>query len=210
MNIKVFGPTKEAAQIESDKWFAKEIMRQQSIPTAEARSFIDVAAAEEYVKVMYKLFESSWRDDAVQLNRLKGVYTDPTLVRQINHKGKFFDVPGPHICQPSPQRTPLLLQAGASRAGKEFADKRPLERYVAESKRLLGVIDIRLDGRQWIMDDEYTIADISMLGWVRNLIGFYEARELVEFDSFREVPAWLERCSTRRAVQCGLTIPRRL
>jgi alkanesulfonate monooxygenase SsuD/methylene tetrahydromethanopterin reductase-like flavin-dependent oxidoreductase (luciferase family) len=70
---------------------------------------------------MYKLFESSWRDDAVQLNREKGIYTSPELVRQINHHGKFFTVPGPHICQPSPQRTPLLLQAGTSKAGKEFA-----------------------------------------------------------------------------------------
>ena len=70
---------------------------------------------------MYKLFESSWRDDAVQLDREKGIYTSPNLVRQINHNGKFFKVPGPHICQPSPQRTPLLLQAGTSKAGKEFA-----------------------------------------------------------------------------------------
>ena len=68
-------------------------------------------------------------------------------------------------------------------AGKEIADKRPLERYVAESKRLLGVLETRLDGRQWIMGDDYTIADISMLGWVRNLIGFYGARDLVAFDS---------------------------
>ncbi|KAI0136201.1 dibenzothiophene desulfurization enzyme A [Xylariales sp. AK1849] len=79
------------------------------------------AQAEEYIKVMYKLFESSWRDDAVQLNRTAGIYTQPDLVRQINHEGKFFKVPGPHICQPSPQRTPLLLQAGTSRAGKMFA-----------------------------------------------------------------------------------------
>lgn len=77
--------------------------------------------AEEYMRVMYKLFESSWRDDAVQLDRPQGIYTDPALVRPIHHKGPFFDVPGPHICQPSPQRTPLLLQAGASRAGKAFA-----------------------------------------------------------------------------------------
>ncbi|KAL8792048.1 MAG: hypothetical protein Q9195_005389 [Heterodermia aff. obscurata] len=77
--------------------------------------------AEEYMKVMYKLFESSWRDDAVQLDREKGIYTSPELVRQIDHQGKFFTVPGPHICQPSPQRTPLLLQAGTSKAGKEFA-----------------------------------------------------------------------------------------
>jgi GSH-dependent disulfide-bond oxidoreductase len=95
-------------------------------------------------------------------------------------------------------------------AGREYEDKRPLQRYVAESKRLLGVMETHLAGRQWIMDDEYTIADISMLGWVRNLIGFYEARELVEFDSFREVPAWLERGLARRAVQCGLNTPQRL
>jgi GST-like protein len=94
-------------------------------------------------------------------------------------------------------------------AGKEIADKRPLERYVTESRRLLGVIETRLDGRQWIMDDEYTIADISMLGWVRNLIGFYGARELVAFDSFRRVPAWLERGLARPAVQRGLEIPKR-
>ena len=61
-------------------------------------------------------------------------------------------------------------------AGKDFPDKRPLERYVAESKRLLGVMETHLQGRQWFMDAEYTIADISMLGWVRNLIGFYGAR----------------------------------
>jgi GST-like protein len=94
-------------------------------------------------------------------------------------------------------------------AGKEIADKRPLERYVAESKRLLGVIEIRLDGRQWIMDDEYTIADISMLGWVRNLIGFYDARELVAFDTFKHVAPWLERGLARPAVQRGLDIPKR-
>ena len=94
-------------------------------------------------------------------------------------------------------------------AGKEIADKRPLQRYVAESKRLLGVIEARLDGRRWIMDDEYTIADISMFGWVRNLIGFYEARELVAFDNLTHVPAWLERGLARPAVQRGLNIPKR-
>lgn len=79
------------------------------------------AMAEEYIKVIYKLLESSWRDDAVQLNRGKGIYSSPDLIRQIDHDGKFFKAPGPHICQPSPQRTSLLLQAGTSRAGKEFA-----------------------------------------------------------------------------------------
>ena len=95
-------------------------------------------------------------------------------------------------------------------AGKAIEDKRPLERYVAESKRLLGVLDSRLEGRNWIMGDDYTIADISMLGWVRNLIGFYEARDLVSFDSLTNVPAWLERGLARPAVQRGLEIPARL
>ncbi len=94
-------------------------------------------------------------------------------------------------------------------AGREIEDKRPLERYRAESKRLLGVLETRLDGQSWIMGDEYTIADISLLGWVRNLIGFYGAGELVEFDSLKNVPAWLERGLARPAVQRGLTIPAR-
>jgi GST-like protein len=94
-------------------------------------------------------------------------------------------------------------------AGREIADKRPLERYVAESKRLLGVLERRLDGRQGIMDDVYTIADISMLGWVRNLIGFYGARDIVAFDTFGQVSAWLERGLARSAVQRGLEIPKR-
>lgn len=79
------------------------------------------AQAEEYMRVMYKLLNSSWRDDAVKLDRQRGIYTDPALVRKINHQGNFFSVPGPHIVQPSPQRTPLLLQAGTSKPGRQFA-----------------------------------------------------------------------------------------
>ncbi len=94
-------------------------------------------------------------------------------------------------------------------AGREIEDKRPLERYRTESKRLLGVLETRLEGRDWIMGEEYTIADISLLGWVRNLVGFYGAGELVEYDSLKRVPAWLERGLARPAVQRGLAIPAR-
>lgn len=90
-------------------------------------------------------------------------------------------------------------------AGREYDDKRPLERYVNESKRLLGVLDTRLQDRAWIMGD-YSIADIASLGWVRNLIGFYDARDLVGFDDFSNVAAWLERGLARPAVQRGLLV----
>jgi GST-like protein len=93
-------------------------------------------------------------------------------------------------------------------AGKDFEDKRPRDRYVAEAKRLLGVLDARVSGREWIMG-EYTIADVATLGWVRNLIGFYEAKDLVGFDAFKNVAAWLERGLARPAVQRGLNIPKR-
>ena len=92
-------------------------------------------------------------------------------------------------------------------AGKELADKRPLERYVAESKRLLGVLDARLAGRTWIMGDDYSIADIATLGWVRNMITLYEARELIGYDQFAHVDAWLSRGLARPAVTRGLEVP---
>ncbi|MDH2433430.1 glutathione S-transferase N-terminal domain-containing protein [Pokkaliibacter sp. MBI-7] len=94
-------------------------------------------------------------------------------------------------------------------AGKDYEDKRPLQRYVSESKRLLGVLETRLQGRSWIMGEEFTIADIALLGWVRNLVGFYGAGELVDYASFTGVQAWLERCLQRPAVQRGLEIPAR-
>jgi GSH-dependent disulfide-bond oxidoreductase len=94
-------------------------------------------------------------------------------------------------------------------AGREIQDKRPLQRYVGESKRLLSVLEGRLADHHWIMGDDYTIADISMFGWVRNLIGFYDARDLVAFDRLKHVPAWLERGLARPAMQRGLEIPKR-
>src|SRR5215469_4339350 len=94
-------------------------------------------------------------------------------------------------------------------AGREIEDKRPLERYRSEAKRILGVLESRLANRQWIMDDEYSIADIATLGWVRNLIGYHGARDLVAFDELKHVPAWLGRGLARPAVQRGLEIPRR-
>ncbi|WP_374403347.1 glutathione S-transferase N-terminal domain-containing protein [Niveibacterium sp.] len=92
-------------------------------------------------------------------------------------------------------------------AGKDYEDKRPRDRYVAESKRLLKVLDERLAGRDWVMGDEYTIADIAILPWVRNLIGFYGAGELVEFERFANVRRVLDAFLARPAVVRGLVVP---
>jgi GST-like protein len=92
-------------------------------------------------------------------------------------------------------------------AGKAIEDKRPLERFVAETRRLLGVLDGHLAGKQWIMGDDYTVADLSLFGWVRALTAFYDAGDLVGYGDLREVPAWLERVLARPAVQRGLVIP---
>jgi GST-like protein len=94
-------------------------------------------------------------------------------------------------------------------AGKDYEDKRPRDRYVAESKRLLAVLDGRLADRAWIMGDAYTIADIATFPWVRNLVGFYGAGDLVGIADFRTVTRVLEAFVSRPAVVRGLEIPKR-
>ncbi|MEB3899144.1 glutathione binding-like protein, partial [Pseudomonas putida] len=91
-------------------------------------------------------------------------------------------------------------------AGKAYEDKRPRDRYVNESRRLLGVLDRHLTGREWMVD-EYSIADIAIFPWVRNLVERYNARELVHFDEFKDVQRVLANVLARPAVQRGLTIP---
>ncbi|MEM6461141.1 MAG: glutathione binding-like protein [Pseudomonadota bacterium] len=93
-------------------------------------------------------------------------------------------------------------------AGK-LADDYPTERYLNETKRLLGVLEQRLDGRSWIMGDEYTIADIATFPWVRTVRDFYGAGEAVGLPSLKNVSAWVERCVERPASQKGLNIPAR-
>ncbi len=92
-------------------------------------------------------------------------------------------------------------------AGKDYEDKRPRDRYAAESSRLLAVLDQRMQGRQWIMGDDYSIADIAIWPWVRALVGFYGAGDRVGFDDFRNLPQVLKDFEARPAVARGLTIP---
>jgi len=94
-------------------------------------------------------------------------------------------------------------------AGREFADKRPRDRYVAEAQRLLRVLNLRLEGRSWLMGNAYTIADMAVFPWVRNLIGFYGAGELVGMADFSNVTRALDAFLARPAVARGLSVPRK-
>jgi GST-like protein len=94
-------------------------------------------------------------------------------------------------------------------AGKDFEDKRPRDRYVGEAKRVLQVLDSRLASRAWLMGDDYTIADMATFPWVRNLVGFYGAGELVGIASFPNVTRALEAFLARPAVSRGLQVPKR-
>ncbi|MES2510251.1 MAG: glutathione S-transferase N-terminal domain-containing protein [Pseudomonadota bacterium] len=94
-------------------------------------------------------------------------------------------------------------------AGKDYEDKRPRDRYVAESTRLLGVLNQRLANRAWIVNDDYSIADIATFPWIRNLVGFYEAGDLVGMKNFPNVTRALQAFVARPAVIKGLTMPPR-
>ncbi|MBW0103648.1 LLM class flavin-dependent oxidoreductase [Pseudonocardia sp. KRD291] len=102
--------------------------------------------ADEYLEVLYKLWEGSWEDDAVRRDADAGVFTDPARVHPIGHAGKHFTVPGIHLSEPSPQRTPVIYQAGASDRGRRFAAENAESIFTAAPTRALlkeAVADIR-------------------------------------------------------------------
>ena len=106
---------------------------------------------------------------------------------------------------------PMFGQFGYffAHGGKDIEDKRPLARYRDEAKRLLALLEQRLQGRQWIMGDEYTIADIAIFPWVRGLTVFYKAGDELGIDALRNVQDWVARAEQRPASQTGLNIPPR-
>jgi len=109
--------------------------------------------ADEYLEVTYKLWEGSWEDDAVLADTVRGIYADPSKIHQINHTGKHYHVAGPHLSEPSPQRTPLLFQAGSSTRGRSFAAKHAECIFISESKDSLQgesnvINDVRSQAKQ--------------------------------------------------------------
>jgi len=86
---------------------------------------------EEYVDVVYKLWEGSWEDDALLADRRSGRYADPSKIHRINHVSEHYQVEGPHLVAPSPQRTPVLFQAGSSKVGRDFAARNAEAQFIA-------------------------------------------------------------------------------
>lgn len=98
---------------------------------------------DDYLSVLYKLWEASWEDDAVIRDLERGIYANPAKVHTIDHHGPYYEVPGPHLCEPSPQRTPLLFQAGSSDRGREFAAKHAECVFILGGGRAETISDIR-------------------------------------------------------------------
>jgi GSH-dependent disulfide-bond oxidoreductase len=106
---------------------------------------------------------------------------------------------------------PMLGQLGYFHkfAGREIEDPRPKERYRAESERLLKVLDAHLATRKWMMGDDYTIADISIVGWIKTLTTFYMAADITGYDKLTNLPRWYADMMARPAVARGVDIPKR-
>ncbi|KAI8663789.1 hypothetical protein NCS55_00884400 [Fusarium keratoplasticum] len=125
--------------------------------------------------------QSSWRDDAVKLDRQFGVYTDPEFIRTIDHVGIFYNVPGPHICQPSPQRTPVILQAGTPSAGKAFAAKHAEDVFVSTLTQAIvaqNIADIRAKARELGRDPQA----IKFLAMVIPVLGATEEEAQAKYN----------------------------
>ena len=111
------------------------------------------------MEVTYKLWEGSWEEGAVLADTKRGIYADPAKIHKINHVGKHFDVAGPHLSEPSPQRTPLLFQAGSSTRGRSFAAKHAECIFILESREMLQapgnvIEDVRTQASQLGRDPE--------------------------------------------------------
>jgi FMN-dependent oxidoreductase (nitrilotriacetate monooxygenase family) len=140
--------------------------------------------ADEYLEVLYKLWEGSWEDDAVVRDRERGVFTDPSKVHEIGHRGKHFTVPGIHISEPSPQRTPVIYQAGASSRGIGFAAENAEAIFVAApTKEVLTPVVKRIrDALEAAGRDRYSARIYTLLTIVTDAT---PEKARAKFDDFR-------------------------
>ena len=143
--------------------------------------------ADEYLDVVYKLWEGSWEDDAVLRDTELGIYADPAKVHPINHVGKHFRVAGPHLSEPSPQRTPLLFQAGSSTRGRRFAAKHAECMFIVDSRRsLTGAASVISDVRSQAVRNGRRPEDIQFFQGLSPVVGGTEAEAKVKEAEYLE------------------------
>ena len=151
--------------------------------------------ADEYLDVVYKLWEGSWEDDAVLRDTALGIYADPAKVHPINHVGKHFNVAGPHLSEPSPQRTPLLFQAGSSTRGRSFAAKHAECMFIVDSRRSLpGAARVISDVRSQAVRNGRRPEDIQFFQGLSPVVGGTET------EAKAKEAEYLEQCSTEGAL----------
>ena len=140
--------------------------------------------ADEYLDVLYKLWEGSWEDDAVLVDRGHGVYADPAKVHTIDHHGLHYDVEGPHLCEPSPQRTPLLFQAGTSDRGREFAARHAECAFIVTSRSKLHQVngDVRARAARYGREPD----DIKFFQALSPIVGGTEGEARETYDELME------------------------
>lgn len=138
---------------------------------------------DDYLDVLYKLWEASWEDDAVLADAESGVYADPSKVHTIDHVGPYYQVPGPHLCEPSPQRTPLLFQAGSSDRGREFAARHAECIFVATGGK--GVARIKADVLQRAAAYGRADGDIKVFQAITPVVGGTEAEARAKAEELR-------------------------
>ncbi|MCC3316438.1 LLM class flavin-dependent oxidoreductase [Nocardia africana] len=149
--------------------------------------------ADEYLEVLYKLWEGSWEDDAVVRDRAQGVYVDPAKVHHIGHAGKHFTVPGIHLSEPSPQRTPVIYQAGASPRGVAFAAENAEAIFVAApSKRVLAQTVTRIrDALEAAGRDRYAARIYALATIITDATDEAAHRKYDEYRSYASVEGGL-------------------
>jgi FMN-dependent oxidoreductase (nitrilotriacetate monooxygenase family) len=149
--------------------------------------------ADEYLDVVYKLWEGSWEDDAVLADRERRIYADPAKVHYINHSGEYYRVSGPHLCEPSPQRTPVVFQAGVSDAGRRFAGRHAEAIFIGGhsiEQVASHISDIRRIAREAGRDG----ADIKFFPGVSIIVGRDEAEvaaKVHDYQRLRSVDGYL-------------------
>lgn len=141
--------------------------------------------AEEFMDVCYALWEDSWDDDALVRDPESGRYTDPENVHAIDHEGEYFSVPGPHSCEPSPQRTPLLFQAGSSDRGRDFAAKHAEAVFTSQPTEA-GVTEYVADVRDRAADVGRDPDSIQVFPGIVPIVGETERAAQQKHDRYRE------------------------